>query len=111
MGYLSGEVRTEVLCGHICDLESENAKLRELISEPIKCDSCEAMLDCDECLRADVSHKRVRSLKAENAKLRWLVEDMLDCIEIRESFGMPPTSEMCEEFAQRARELGIEVDG
>lgn len=31
MGSLSGEVRTEVLCGHICDLEAENAKLRELL--------------------------------------------------------------------------------
>ena len=31
MGSLSEEVRTEVLCGRICDLESENAKLRELV--------------------------------------------------------------------------------
>lgn len=31
MGSLSEEVRTEVLCGHICDLEAENAKLRELL--------------------------------------------------------------------------------
>ena len=30
MGSLSEEVRTEVLCGYICDLEAENAKLREL---------------------------------------------------------------------------------
>ena len=31
MGSLSVEVRTEVLCGYICDLEAENAKLRELM--------------------------------------------------------------------------------
>lgn len=31
MGSLSVEVRTEVLCGRICDLEAENAKLRELV--------------------------------------------------------------------------------
>lgn len=31
MGSLSEEVRTEILCGHICDLEAENAKLRELV--------------------------------------------------------------------------------
>lgn len=31
MGSLSMEVRTEVLCGRICDLEAENAKLRELV--------------------------------------------------------------------------------
>lgn len=30
MGSLSEEVRTEVLCGYICDLDAENAKLREL---------------------------------------------------------------------------------
>lgn len=27
------QVRTEVLCGRICDLESENCKLRELCKE------------------------------------------------------------------------------
>ena len=31
MGSLSEEVRTEVLCGHICDLEAENAELRKLV--------------------------------------------------------------------------------
>ena len=41
--------------------------------------------------------------------LEELVEDMLDCIEIRMAFGTPPTSEMYENFAQRARKLGIEV--
>lgn len=44
------------------------------------------------------------------AKLRYLVEDMLSCIEIRAAFGRPPTTEMYEEFAQQARELGVEVD-
>lgn len=33
MGSLSMEVRTEVLCGYICDLEAENATLRELIKD------------------------------------------------------------------------------
>lgn len=66
MGSLSMEVRTEVLCGYICDLEAENAKLREL------------------------------------------VEDMLSCIEIRSAFGRPPTDEMHETFARRARELGVD---
>lgn len=58
----------------------------------------------------EVAYGPVDDLAAENAKLRELVEDMLDCIEIREAFGRPPTSEMCREFAQRADELGIEVD-
>ena len=33
MGSLSMEVRIEVLCGRICDLEAENAKLRELVRD------------------------------------------------------------------------------
>lgn len=33
MGSLSKEIRTEVLCGHICDLESENARLQEQIKQ------------------------------------------------------------------------------
>lgn len=36
MGSLSVEVRTEVLCGRICDLEAENAKLREACAELLK---------------------------------------------------------------------------
>lgn len=49
-------------------------------------------------------------LKEENAKLRELVEDMLSCIEIRAAFNRPPTTDMYEQFAKRASELGIEVD-
>lgn len=56
------------------------------------------------------AERDLKELQAENAKLRELVEDMLDCIEIRMAFGKPPTSEMYENFAQCARELGIEVD-
>lgn len=33
MGALSEDVRTEVLCGRICDLEAENAKLRGLLRD------------------------------------------------------------------------------
>lgn len=84
-GYRDGSINYELehcpACKNVADLQealAENAKLRELIYEPSKCDLCEAMLDCYECLRADVSHKRVRSLEAENAKLRELVMDMWD---------------------------------
>lgn len=49
-------------------------------------------------------------LRDKNAKLQEMVEDMLSCIEIRAAFGRPPTEEMYETFAQRARELGIEVE-
>ena len=56
-----------------------------------------------------VLRERINELAAENAKLRELCEDMLSCIEIRAAFGRPPTDEMYETFAQRARELGMEV--
>ena len=48
--------------------------------------------------------------EVENAKLQELIEDTLFYIEIRAVFNRPPTEEMYEEFAQRARELGVEVD-
>ena len=48
--------------------------------------------------------------ESEVAKLRELCEDMSDCIEIRAAWHRPPTEEMCEEFAQRARDLGVEVE-
>ena len=47
--------------------------------------------------------------QAENAKLRELVEDMLDCIDIQIAFERVPARWMQDEFAGRARELGIEV--
>lgn len=78
-------------------LAAENAKLRE-------------QLEYDrQTSRSRL--ERIDQLKAENAKLRELCEDMLDCIEIRMVYGRPLTSEMYEGFAQRAGELGIEVDG
>ena len=44
-----------------------------------KCDTCEAMLDCDECVRADASHKELRGLQAENEKLRELARGLQYC--------------------------------
>lgn len=57
----------------------------------------------------DYATRKIAELQAENAKLRELVEDMLDCIEIRTAWHRPLTDEMCEEFAQRARELGVDA--
>ena len=57
-------------------LMAENSKLREELADAPKCETCEAMLDCDECLRADGSHRERRRLRADNAKLRELVRDM-----------------------------------
>lgn len=58
---------------------------------------------------ADWQDREMERLEAENAKLRELVEDMLDGIEIRAAWHRPPTDEMYEEFAQRARELGVDA--
>ena len=51
-----------------------------------KCDTCEAMLDCDECVRADASHKELRGLQAENEKLRELARGLQYCA--KEAYGM-----------------------
>lgn len=51
-----------------------------------KCDTCEAMLDCDECVRADASHKELRGLQAENTKLRELARGLQYCA--KEAYGM-----------------------
>lgn len=63
MGSLSEEVRTEVLCGHICDLEAENERLRELVKamEPFLC--CMPFASCN-TLAANV-RKRMRELGIE----------------------------------------------
>jgi hypothetical protein len=57
---------------------AENAKLREELAGAPKCETCEAMLDCDECLRADVSHKERRQLSVDNAKLREQAARLFD---------------------------------
>lgn len=93
------------------NVERENVKLRDALDFCLKyapnCDECETMLDCDECLRADSSHKERKRLDYENAELRELVEDM--------------AAEMCGlgvdfkrvgwcDYADRMHELGVEVD-
>lgn len=60
----------------VTELLAENAKLREELADAPKCETCEAMLDCDECLRADGSHKERRRLSAENARLRSELESV-----------------------------------
>ena len=109
MGSLSEEVRTEVLCGHICDLEAENAKLRD---ENARLRSC---------LSDDAND--ARQIMSENAKLRELVKDLHAL-----AYGVLPerktdyiticSVESCIDYysrtmpaiEQRMRELGVEVD-
>lgn len=70
-------------------------------------DFCKAQTDAQ--MAYIEAEREVDQLQAENARLRELVEDMLDCIEIRTAWHRPLTDEMCEEFAQRARELGVDA--
>jgi predicted RNase H-like nuclease (RuvC/YqgF family) len=97
----------DTLCHRIDELCRENEKLMGELADAPKCDACEAMLDCDECLRADGSHKERRRLSAENDKLRELVKAMTPFL-----CCMPFAS--CNTLAanvrERMRELGIEVD-
>ena len=81
----------------IADMLAENAKLRKQLESIVG--------------RSFRTADKMACLEDENDKLRELVEDMLDGIEIRAAWHRPPTDEMYEEFAQRARELGVEVDG
>jgi hypothetical protein len=61
------------------ELLAENAMLWEELAVSPQCETCEAMLDCDECLRADDSVKERKGLDFENAKLRELVRDLYQC--------------------------------
>jgi hypothetical protein len=60
------------------------------------CPACKNVADLQEAL-------------ADNAKLRELVEDMLDCIDIQIAFERVPARWMQDEFAGRARELGVDA--
>lgn len=81
-----------------------------------KCDTCEAMLDCDECLRADASHKELRGLQAKNKRLRELVRDMYKAFMHGNCYRWCEFKEPCNyisdgrcQWYDRMRELGCEV--
>jgi hypothetical protein len=82
MGSLSDEVRTEVLCGHICDLEAENAKLRKLAKD---------------------LHTLAYSVLPERKSDYITICSVESCIDYY-SRTMPS-------IEQRMSELGVEVDG
>ena len=88
---------------------AENDKLREELVDAPKCEACEAMLDCDECLRADGSHKERRQLSSENAKLRELVRLFLRCNEFL-CEGCPLNEQGACGILEKVEEVGIEVD-
>ena len=89
MGSLSDEVRTEVLCGRICHLEAENAKLRELVRDAWgdghpdrSCEGCDIRDECHD----DIERMRKDGMLRFS---RCLFETQIE---------------------QRMRELGIEVE-
>ena len=83
-----------------------------------KCDTCEAMLDCDECLRADASHKELRGLQAENERLRELCRHLYACNQYCDREESDGGCSACSYqllecdcgFEELLLELGIEVD-
>ena len=54
-------------------LRDENERLEQEMMT--RCGECVAMLDCDECLRADADHKARKALAYENERLRDELED------------------------------------
>ena len=108
--WFSGEYMT-VLASIAESIEAENAKLRDELANAPKCEECEAMLDCDECLRADGSHKERRRLSVENAKLRELVCEAHSCKTNEGCCEDCYCDEGCCPIERRMQELGIEVDG
>ena len=92
------------------------ADMLDEFADAPKCESCEAMLDCDECLRADASQKERKRLDYENAKLQELVHVMAYCMQqYRDCDGcaangadgavMAPSG--CDWLRERMRELGV----
>ena len=68
MGSLSVEVRTEVLCGRICELEAENAKLRELahlVAEYTSDDQCEGCVTKRACNAGELDMCWIRKVILE----------------------------------------------
>lgn len=111
------------LVDYVGKLEDENAKLREELDLCLRlapeCDGCEAMLDCDECLRADSSQKERKRLDYENGQLRELCKLFAEYVSYDRCEGCICKSrcndgeiDECWQLAEirdAAHELGVEV--
>lgn len=105
------------LCARIDELCAENERLRQEL-DAVKCAACEAMLDCDECLRADASQKERKGLAYDNARLRelcWRMRTYMAGVVEHNGYQIMTTGytmlggriKECDEAMQA---LGIEVD-
>lgn len=108
IGWVAGPISARVLL--------DAADMLDEFADAPKCEICEAMLDCDECLRADASQKERKRLDYENAKLRELVRVMAYCMQHERDCdgcrmnGADGTIEErcgCGELLDRLRELGV----
>ena len=109
---ISGDPDVHNHADYVNRLEAENAELRDELDFCLKhvpnCDECEAMLDCDECLRANSSQKERKRLDYENGQLRELVSDLAICACGKYCYGCPHQYDGCDRD-ERIRELGVEV--
>lgn len=118
--HVSDEVVQDMLNAYVLELETENAKLRKELEESPKCETCEAMLDCDECLRADKPRKDRKRLASENAKLRelcrmfaeYVSQDRCEGCVVKRRCNEGEIEECWQrtEIREIAHELKIEVD-
>lgn len=117
---LAEEIRSKVEAwSEVAELEGTIECLKGLAEANYeRCYTCEAMLDCDECLRADASHKELRGLQAENERLRELCRHLYACNQYCDREESDGGCSACSYqllecdcgFEERLLELGIEVD-
>ena len=121
---LAEEIRSKVdAWSEVAELEGTIECLKGLAeANDERCYTCEAMLDCDECLRVDASHKELRGLQAENERLCELCATVIDdwMSKVCPTFPFCEyggeyqdcTDETCgnQIYRQMARELGVEVE-
>lgn len=75
---LAEEIRSKVEAwSEVAELQGTIECLKGLAEANYeRCDTCEAMLDCDECVRADASHKELRGLQTEIKALKERVAEL-----------------------------------
>lgn len=108
---LAEEIRSKVEAwSEVAELEGTIECLKGLAEANYeRCDTCEAMLDCDECVRADASHKELRGLQVENERLCELVRAAWKCIHTGASCSDCRLIAGGCTLQSAMRELGVEV--